>query len=232
MGDDVTTVQGWVAAGFEGVRDAFQANLDEGAEVGAAFAAYHRGRKVVDLWGGVADRRTGLPWEEDTVVLVYSTTKGVTAMCANRLAQEGLLEVEAPVARYWPEFAQAGKESLPVRYVLDHRAGLPIIQDPLWPGAIYDPEAICRALAAQAPLWEPGTVAAYHIHTQGFLMGEIIRRVTGRTVGTFLREEIAAPLGADYMIGGLTPRDEARCAEVQPNMQARLFAAREAESES
>jgi CubicO group peptidase (beta-lactamase class C family) len=120
----MTTIDGSTAPGFEAVREAFQANFDDGSEVGAAFAAYHRGKKVVDLWGGVADTRAGRPWTEDTLVLVYSTTKGVTAMCANKLAQEGLLDVEAPVATYWPEFAQAGKEDVTVADLLSHRAGL------------------------------------------------------------------------------------------------------------
>jgi len=213
VGDDVTTVQGWVAAGFEGVRDAFQANLDEGAEVGAAFAAYHRGRKVVDLWGGVADRRTGLPWEEDTVVLVYSTTKGVTAMCANRLAQEGLLEVEAPVARYWPEFAQADKEGVTVADLLAHRAGLAWVDGTMTYEDMLRWDPVTEALARQAPSWPPGSAHGYHATTFGWLVGEVVRRVSARSVGTYLRQEIAGPLGADFHIG-LPPEDEPRVARL------------------
>jgi CubicO group peptidase (beta-lactamase class C family) len=214
------------------VLEAFQENYRAEDEVGSAVCVVQDGRTVIDLWGGWKDAARRDPWQHDTIVCMMSVGKGITGMTFSLLLDRGLVSADAPVARYWPEFAQAGKETLPVRYILDHRAGLPIIEDPLWPGAIYDHDAICRALAAQAPLWEPGTIAAYHIHTQGFLMGEIIRRVTGKTVGTVLREEIAMPLDADYQIGGLTPRDEARCAEVQPNMEARLFAAREAEATS
>jgi CubicO group peptidase (beta-lactamase class C family) len=217
---------------FAGVLEAFQENYRKEDEVGSAVCVVQDGRTVVDLWGGWKDASRRDPWQHDTIVCMMSVGKGITGLTFSLLLDRGLVSIDAPVARYWPEFAAAGKDTLPVRYILDHRAGLPILTDPLWPGAIYDPEAICRALAAQAPLWEPGTVAAYHIHNQGFLLGEIIRRVTGKTVGRLLREELAGPLGADYMIGGLSSRDEARCAQVQPNMEARLFAAREAEAEN
>lgn len=231
-GDHQVPLNGFCEERFAGVLEAFQENYRKEDEVGSAVCVVQDGRTVVDLWGGWKDMARQAPWQHDTIVCMMSVGKGITGMTFSLLLDRGLVSIDAPVARYWPEFAAAGKETLPVRYILDHRAGLPIIEDPLWPGALYDHDAICRALAAQAPLWEPGTVAAYHIHTQGFLMGEIIRRVTGRSVGTFLREEIALPLGADYMIGGLTPRDELRCAQVQPNMDARLFAARDAEAQT
>ena len=217
---------------FAGVLEAFQENYRREDEVGSAVSIVIDGGTVVDLWGGWKDGARREDWQHDTIVCMMSVSKGLTGLAFSLLLDRGLVDIHAPVARYWPEFARNGKDQLPVRYILDHRAGLPIVVKPLWPGALYDHEAICNALAEQAPLWEPGTVAAYHIHTQGFLLGEIIRRVTGKTVGTFLRDELSGPLEADYMIGGLTERDQARCAQVMPNMEARLFAAKEAEQES
>ncbi len=217
---------------FQPVLDAFMENYRREDEIGSAVSVVVDGRTVVDLWGGWRDSGRQREWQHDTIVCMMSVSKGITGLAFGLLVDRGLVDVNQPVAKYWPEFAANGKDSLPVRFILDHRAGLPIVADPLWPGAIYDHQAICKALAAQAPLWQPGTVAAYHIHTQGYLLGEIVRRVTGRTVGTFLREEIAEPLAADYMIGSLSKHDQARCAEVMPNMQARLFAAKEAETDT
>ena len=195
-----TTINGWVAPGFEPVRQAFGENFEHG-EAGAAYAAYHRGRKVVDLWGGTADVTTGRPWDEDTMVLVYSTTKGVTAMCANRLAQEGRIDVEAPVATYWPEFAQAGKEAITVADLLSHRAGLAWTDGPMTAEEVFAWDPVIRALEAQAPAWHPGSEHGYHATTYGWLVGEVVRRVTGRSLGTYLREEIAGPLAADFFVG-------------------------------
>ncbi len=163
----MTEIQGYTAAGFEGVRDAFAANFDNGSEVGAAFSAYHRGQKVVDLWGGVADQETGAAWQEDTMILVFSTTKGATALCANRLAERGELDVEAPVSTYWPEFAAAGKEDLPVSYLLSHQAGLAWIDGTMsFEDALaWDP--VVERLAAESPKWEPGTATGYHAVTYG-----------------------------------------------------------------
>jgi CubicO group peptidase (beta-lactamase class C family) len=186
-GTGVTTINGWVAPDFQDVRRAFQANFDDGAEVGAAFAAYHRGEKVVDLWGGIADERTGRQWEEDSLVLVYSTTKGVTAMCAHRLAQEGRLELEAPVATYWPEFAQAGKEEVTVADLLSHRAGLAWIDGSMSFDDMVAWEPVIKALEIQAPSWPPGSAHGYHATTYGWLVGEVIRRITGVSVGTYLQ---------------------------------------------
>jgi CubicO group peptidase (beta-lactamase class C family) len=197
---DGQAVSGWVAPGYEAVADAFSRNFDHG-EVGAGYAAYHRGAKVVDLWGGVADVRAGRPWDEDTMVLVFSTTKGVTAMCANRLAQEGRIDVEAPVATYWPEFAQAGKDQVTVADLLSHRAGLAWTDAPMTPEEAFAWDPVVRALEAQAPSWPPGSAHGYHAITFGYLVGEVVRRVTGRSLGTYLREEIAGPLGADFFIG-------------------------------
>ena len=231
-GDRLIPLNGCCDPGFEDVLDAFVQNYRCEDEVGSAVSVVVEGRTVVDLWGGWKDAGRQREWQHDTIACMMSVSKGITGLAFSLLVDRGLVDVNAPVAKYWPEFAGNGKETLPVRFVLDHRAGLPIVADPLWPGAIYDRQAICKALAAQAPLWEPGSVAAYHIHTQGYLLGEIVRRMTGKTVGTFLRDEIAGPLSADYMIGGLSSHDQARCAEVMPNMQARLFAAKEVESDT
>lgn len=217
-------ISGWVAPGFEPVRRAFEMNFDHG-EVGAAYAAYHRGRKVVDLWGGVADVATDRPWGEGTMVLVFSTTKGVTAMCANRLAQEGRIDMGVPVATYWPEFAQAGKDQVTVADLLSHRAGLAWIDGTMTPEEAFSWEPVIRALEAQAPSWLPGSAHGYHATTYGWLVGEVVRRVTGRSLGTYLREEIAGPLGADFFIG--LPADEmgrpAKLISIFESMATRRF---------
>jgi CubicO group peptidase (beta-lactamase class C family) len=194
-------IGGTTAPGFDGVREAFAANLAGGQEVGAAVAVYLHGRQVVDLWGGIADPRTGRPWERDTLQVVYSTTKGVVAACAHLLAQRGELDLDAPVATYWPEFAANGKESVPVRWLLTHQAGLPAIDQPITPAEAIAWEPMVTALAAQRPAWEPGTEHGYHGLTYGWLVGEVVRRVTGRSIGAFLAAEIAAPLGLDLWIG-------------------------------
>ena len=230
--DRLVPLNGYCERRFQPVLDAFIENYRTEDEVGSAVSVVVDGRCVIDLWGGWRDAARQREWQHDTIVCMMSVSKGITGLAFSLLVDRGLVDVNKPVATYWPEFASNGKEQLPVRFVLDHRAGLPIIADPLWPGAIYDHQAICKALAAQAPLWEPGTVAAYHIHTQGYLLAEIMHRVTGKSVGEFLRDEIAVPLGADFMIGGLSKHDQDRCAEVMPNMQARLFAARETETET
>jgi CubicO group peptidase (beta-lactamase class C family) len=214
----VTTISGWVAPGFEGVRDVFQSNFDAGVEVGAAFGAYHRGGKVVDLWGGIADARTEAPWKEDTLVLVYSTTKGVAAMCANRLAQQGAIDVEAPVATYWPEFAQAGKETVTVADLLSHRAGLAWVDGTMSFDDMVRWDPVVEALERQAPSWPPGTAHGYHATTYGWLVGEVVRRVTGTSIGTYLRSEIAGPLGADFFIG-LPASEEPRVARLVSFME-------------
>lgn len=204
-------ISGEVAPGFEGVRDAFEANFDQGLEVGAAFSCYHRGRKVVDLWGGVADPETGTPWGERTLVLVFSTTKGATAIAANRLAQEGRLDVEAPVARYWPEFAQGGKGEVTVAHLLSHQAGLAWVDEELTAEEAFAWDPVVEALARQVPHWEPGTQHGYHAVTYGWLVGEVIRRVTGERVGAHVRRVIADPLGLDLWIG-LPEAEEPRVA--------------------
>ncbi len=197
----MTDLHGWTAPGFEGVRDVFEKNFADGNEVGAGFSAYHRGRKVADLWGGIADQATGRAWEEDTIVPVFSTTKGMTAICANHLADEGELDVTAPVVRYWPEFGKNGKETMPVSYLLSHQAGLAWVDGDMTAEEALSWEPVIEALENQHPAWEPGSHHGYHATTYGWLVGEVIRRIAGRSVGTYLREEIAGPLGLDLWIG-------------------------------
>lgn len=197
----MTEIGGSVEPGFEGVAEAFARNFAAHGEVGAATALYVHGRKVVDLWGGVADRESGAPYTEDTLQLVFSTTKGATAACANLLAQRGELDVDAPVATYWPEFKAAGKGDIPVRWLLCHKAGLPYVDATLTLDETLAWDPVIRALEAQAPVWEPGTAHGYHATTFGWLVGELVRRVSGRSVGTFFAEEIAAPLGLEFWIG-------------------------------
>ena len=206
-------VQGHCDPKFRAVKEAFAGNFAVHGEVGAALAVMVDGRMVVDLWGGHADAARTRPWQEDTIVNVYSTTKGMTAICAHRLADQGLLDLDAPVARYWPEFAQAGKETLPVRYLLSHTAGLPAVAEPLPPGSLYDWEVMTSALARQASWWEPGTKHGYHALTYGWLVGEVVRRISGKSPGAYFRDEIAAPLGLDFHIG-LGPEHDARTADM------------------
>ena len=208
-------VDGDCAPRFAGVREAFAASFAAGREVGASFAATVDGELVVDLWGGAADAARTRPWRRDTIVNVFSTTKAMMALSALVLADRGELDVGAPVARYWPEFAAAGKRDLPVHYLLSHRAGLAALRAPLPTEALYDWERMVRALAAETPWWEPGRACGYHALTFGFLVGELVRRVTGVSPGAFFRDEIAAPLGADFHIG-LPAKEDARVAEMIP----------------
>ena len=200
---------------FKSVKDIFADSFENGIEIGAAVAATVDGKTVFDLWGGYADKARTKPWTRDTLVNVYSTTKGVTAICAHRLADKGLLDIDAPVAKYWPEFAQAGKEKLPVRYLLSHKAGMAAVRKPLDDDALFNWNKMTMALAEQEPWWEPGTKHGYHALTFGYLVGEVIRRITGKTPGTYLREEIAGPLGLDLHIG-LDAKDDARTGDMIP----------------
>lgn len=197
------------------MRDAFAANFSDHGEVGAAVCVYHHGQKVVDLWGGTADPATGRPWVEDTIVTVFSSSKGVTAIATNLAIERGLLDPDAPVASYWPEFAAAGKENITVRQVLSHQAGLPLVDGDLTLDEALSWEPVVDALAAQAPLWEPGSQHGYHMRTYGWLVGELLRRATGRTAGTFLRDEVTGPLGVDFWIG-LPESEEPRVAMLVP----------------
>ncbi|WP_410623501.1 serine hydrolase domain-containing protein [Amycolatopsis sp. cmx-8-4] len=207
-------IEGTCDERFEAVRDALAASLDKD-DVGASVAVYVDGAPVVDLWGGYADEARTRPWERDTITAVWSTTKTMTALCALILADHGELDLDAPVAAYWPEFAAAGKDEVLVRHVLGHTAGLPSWDEPLTVERLYDWPAMTALLAAQAPASEPGTVGAYHAVTQGYLAGEVIRRVTGRRLGRFFAEEVAGPLGADFHIG-LAPEHDHRVAPVIP----------------
>ena len=211
----VTDIHGYTAAGFEPVRGAFAQNFESGREVGAAFAAYHGGQKVVDLWGGVADETTSRPWQENSIVLVFSTTKGATALCANMLAERGVIDMDAPVARYWPEFAEGGKAEIPVKYLLSHQAGLAWIDAEMSLEEALSWDPVVAALAKQAPHWDPGMQHGYHATTYGWLVGEVIRRVTGTCIGTFFRQEVADPLDLDFWIG-LPEAEEPRVVPVIP----------------
>ena len=210
----VTTVevQGQCDSRFSGVEDAFRENFAARDEVGASAAVYAGGKLVVDLWGGYADAARSRPWERDTIVNVYSTTKGMTAICAHRLADQGKLDFDAPVAKYWPEFAQAAKGDIPVRYLLSHRAGLPAVSTPLPSEAMFDWARMTTELAAQEPWWEPGTRHGYHAITYGWLVGEVVKRITSKSLGTYFREEVAGPLGLDFHIG-LDAKHDARTAD-------------------
>jgi CubicO group peptidase (beta-lactamase class C family) len=222
----VPTVEGECAPRFAAVRAAFAANFAAGREVGASFAAWVDGEPVVDLWGGSADRAESRPWERDTIVNVFSTTKAMTALAAHMLVDRGLLDLAVPVARYWPEFAEGGKADLPVHYLLSHRAGLAAVRTPLPTEALYDWERMVGALAAETPWWEPGRTSGYHALTFGYLVGELVRRATGKTPGTFFRDEVAGPLGADFHIG-LAPTEDHRVAEIVPPTVAETEAAGE-----
>ncbi|MER7398029.1 serine hydrolase domain-containing protein [Streptomyces sp. NPDC000151] len=223
--EPVVDVHGTVEAGYEPVRDAFAANFARRGERGAAVAAYRHGRKVVDLWAGVRDGDAGAvgteaPWEEGTAQLIRSATKGVAAVVPLLLHQRGQLDLDAPVGTYWPEYKAAGKERTLVRHLLSHRAGVPVLDTPLTPAQAVDGVSGPAAVAAQAPAWAPGTDHGYHAQTYSWLLSELVLRVTGRTIGAFVAEEIAGPLGLDLWIG--LPEAEAargrvgRLAEVSP----------------
>jgi len=204
---DGMALQGQVEEGWGRVADVFSANFaGQPGEVGAACCVYVGGRPVVDLWGGLADSEAKRPWSRDTIAQVASTTKGATAICAHLLAQRGELDLDAPVTRYWPEFGANGKEDIPVRLLLSHQSGLPAVDASLsfQDACAWDP--VIRALEAQKPLWEPGTEHVYHAITFGYLVGELVRRVTGKPLGTFFADEVAGPLGLHAWIG--LPEDQ------------------------
>ena len=198
------------------------ASIESGGDIGASFAVYEHGKKVVDIWGGYLDEERTQLWQEDTIVNVYSTTKTMSFLCAMLLAERGQLDFDADVADYWPEFAQNGKESVKVWHFLDHAAGLSGMDEPLEGADVYDWDRVVNALAAQAPWWEPGRDIAYHALTQGFLIGELVRRITGKTLGQFFAEEIAGPLDADFYIG--VPESEfGRIGDLFPSAEAEVM---------
>ncbi len=194
-------VQGTVAAGWEPVRDAFLRNFEQRGERGAAVAVHRDGEKVVDLWAGTKDVDGQDPWTEDTAQVVRSATKGVAAAVPLLLHQRGLLDLDAPVAAYWPEFKAAGKDGVTVRQLLAHRAGVPVLDRPLTLAEAVDLPTATAAISAQAPVWEPGTAHGYHAHTFSWLLSGLVHRVTGRTIGRWVAEEITDPLGLDLWIG-------------------------------
>ena len=208
-------IEGYCEERFKSVKEAFKSNFDDNLEVGASFAVTLNGKHVIDLWGGYANAAKTKRWKKDTIVNVYSTTKVMTAICIHMLVDRGLLDLDAPVAKYWPEFAQAGKENLPVRYLLSHTSGLAGWDKVFRARKLYKWDLMVELLAAQKPWWEPGTKNGYHMITFGYLLGELIRRITKKTVGTFFREEIANPLGADFFIG-LPEEHDVRVADLIP----------------
>ncbi len=210
------TIEGTCDPRFKKRQRCLRGQLRNAHEVGASVAMYIDGKQVVDLWGGYADKARTRPWTRDTLVNIYSTTKGLAAMCAHRLVDQGKLDLDAPVAKYWPEFAQAGKDKLPVRYLLSHRAGLPAIRKTLPPEALYDWKTMTDAIAAQEPWWVPGTKHGYHAITYGWLVGEVVRRASGKTLGTYFRDEIVSPLGLDAHIG-LSASHDARTSNIIPS---------------
>jgi len=212
------TVHGTVAPGLEPVREAFAANFQrtgDYAEVGAALCVYRRGEKVVDLWAGFANAERTRPWAADTLVNVWSTTKTATAVAVARCVDRGLIAYDQPVAEVWPEFATAGKGAITIAEVMSHQAGLPGFVEPTTLDDFYDWDRVTARLAAQAPVFERGTLNSYHAATYGFLAGEIVRRASGKTLGTLLRDEVTGPLGADLFVG-LPLSEEDRVARLLP----------------
>ncbi len=200
---------------FAGVREQFEKNLQDDTDIGASFCVTKDGETIIDLWGGYADPEKTRPWEKDTIVNVYSTTKTMTALTALYLSDKGLIDFDAPVAEYWPEFAANGKDKVKVSHLMSHSSGVPGWTEPAPKEMLYDWDLAVSLLAAQAPLWEPGTAPGYHAMSQGYLVGEVIRRASGRTVGAVFREDIAEPLGADFHIG-LPASEDHRVADLQP----------------
>ena len=201
MADPAETVSGYVAPGFEMVREVFARHLQTGVERGAAVSVVVEGELVINLWGGTRDRQQQLPWLEDTPVNVFSTTKGVTALCVQRAVDQGLIDLAREVRYYWPQFDKPDKRDTRVAWLLNHRAGLPAISEPLPDQALFDWEWMTRALSEQTPWWKPGDRHGYHPVTWGWLVGEVFRRAVGITVGQYLREEITQPLGLKLSIG-------------------------------
>lgn len=207
---------------FAAVRDVFTEHFERHPsgglpELGAAVCIELDGKRIVDLWGGFADTARTKPWTADTLACVCSCTKGMTAIAVHRLAERGLVDYDAPVARYWPEFAAAGKANVTVRHLLTHSAGLNRLTDPLPPGGIYDWPTVTAAFEQQAPLWAPGTAHGYHTLSFGHLNGEVVRRIDGRDLGSFFRDEIAGPLGADFVIGTPASEDHRVCELALPH---------------
>lgn len=219
-------IHGTVSKGYEAVRDAFVENFARRSELGGACCVYRHGEKVVDLWGGIRDERTGAPWEEDTMVLVHSTTKGLSAMCLALAHSRGWLDYEERVCAYWPEFAQSGKDKITLRQLLAHQAGLHAFDEPVDAGVIADLDRMAGVMARQRPMWPPGERQAYHAISLGFYQNEIMRRVDPqrRTIGRFFQEEIASPLGLDFYIRLPEAMADERLARLEaPGLISRLL---------
>jgi CubicO group peptidase (beta-lactamase class C family) len=214
MSDEPIIIHGTCAPGFEPVRAAFAANFAERDEIGASVAVTARGRAVVELWAGWTDPARTTPWRQDTLTNVWSTTKAMTSLCALILVDRGELDMDAPVARYWPEFAAGGKADIPVRWIMCHQTGLTGLSEPVAVQDYYDWEKITALLAAQEPLFKPGSTSGYQAMTFGYLIGEVIRRITGHSCGRFFGSEIAGPLEADFHIG-LPGTELDRCSTLQ-----------------
>jgi CubicO group peptidase (beta-lactamase class C family) len=215
----MSNVHGRVAAGFEPVRQAFEAQVDAGEHIGGAVSVYAGGKRVVDLWGGVADEGSGRPWAEDTMAISYSTTKGITATCVHVLANRGKLSYDDKVAKYWPSFAQNGKQDITIYHVLTHQAGIPQIPDDVTPDDVLDWDRMIGVIEGLEPSWEPGTDSGYHALNFGWLCGELIRRVDGRAIKDFLQDEICKPLGLRDMHIGAPADAEPRIATLVSRME-------------
>lgn len=227
------TLQGHYEPEYRPVVEAFIENFRVEDELGAGCSIMLQGKTVVDLYGGWRDGAMTKSWDAPTTVCMMSVAKGITAICFNMLIDRGLVHPDDYVVEYWPEYGQKGKELTKIRHFLDHTAAIPVLTtNTLWPGAMFDREAMIEALEQQEPLWQIGTRAAYHVHHQGFLLGEIMRRVTGHTVGPFLREHVAGPLQAEYYLGRMSAAEQGTVAEVMPNLKAGLFAAKDGADQS
>jgi CubicO group peptidase (beta-lactamase class C family) len=222
---DGVRVEGTVAPGFEPVADQFIENFRSRGELGASLCVTVGGESRLDLWGGIADSKTGRAWERDTLSIVFSCTKGATALCAHLLASRGRLDIDAPVSEAWPEFAQKGKDRVTTRMMLDHSSAVPALRDAVKPDGPYDWQYMIERLAAEQPFWEPGTRNGYHGFTFGWTVGEMVRRVSGKSLGAFFQEEIARPLGLDFWIG-LPEEIEPRVSPIVPY----VYSAKEAQT--
>lgn len=216
--DTNMAVQGVVEPAFEPVRELLEQQVANGDHIGYGVCVYHHGRKVADLWGGLADEDTKLPWNEDTMAVSFSTTKGLTATCLHILADRGLVGYEKPVSTYWPEFAQNGKDKITVYHLLTHQAGLAPVPGELSGADLFDWDLVIKGIEEQAPAWEPGTESGYHAVTFGFLVGEVVRRVSGKRIGQFLADEVCAPLGLKDMYIGAPESVDARIAKLKSRM--------------
>ena len=209
-------ISGYCEDNFIEARNIFEKSISSGFELGGSIAVEVQGKKVIDLWGGYLDHTQSKAWEENTLVNVFSTTKGIAAICLLQLIEKGLLDIEKPVCEYWPEFSVNGKENIPVKYLFCHKAGLCGVREPLESGAFSNWDLITSELAKQEPLWEPGTAHGYHAITYGHLVGELLRRIDGRTIGQYFKEEIAEPLNLDFWIG-LPDSEFDRVSDIYPS---------------